>query len=47
MTTARMSAAGTAEWTRLQEVPHGRAPWRHWAALSAAAAPPLTSAEVA
>jgi hypothetical protein len=23
-------AAGTAEWTRLQEVPHGRAPWRHW-----------------
>ncbi|HXZ99840.1 MAG TPA: glucosidase [Candidatus Binatia bacterium] len=22
--------AGTAEWKRLQEVPHGRAPWRHW-----------------
>jgi hypothetical protein len=23
-------AADTAEWQRLQEVPHGRAPWRHW-----------------
>ena len=23
-------AAGTAEWRRLQEVPRGRAPWRHW-----------------
>ncbi len=23
-------AEGTAEWARLQEVPHGRAPWRHW-----------------
>src|ERR1039457_1234306 len=22
--------AGTAEWRRLQEVPRGRAPWRHW-----------------
>ncbi|MGA8016944.1 MAG: glucosidase [Candidatus Dormiibacterota bacterium] len=23
-------AAGTEEWNRLQEVPRGRAPWRHW-----------------
>ena len=23
-------AAGTPEWRRLQEVPRGRAPWRHW-----------------
>jgi hypothetical protein len=23
-------AADTAEWLRLQEVPHGRAPWQHW-----------------
>ena len=23
-------ATGTAEWRRLQEVPRGRAPWRHW-----------------
>ena len=23
-------AVGTAEWRRLQEVPRGRAPWRHW-----------------
>ncbi len=23
-------AAGAEEWKRLQEVPHGRAPWRHW-----------------
>ena len=23
-------AAATAEWGRLQEVPRGRAPWRHW-----------------